>query len=205
MDLNICGFCRDQAEDHSGPCTRRFLYALEGVLSTAQTDMIRPGCRYRQLVHNFDNLQACERTVMSDATDQTALDLWTTGPLLRAVQLAPLYNDSKTFVYVYRDRSFRAGRISERHGDMQQLRQWETSAVLQYIIGAFAIARLHSGHHSDVNIHSCLFVCRRDMPALIAPSEILAEFESLSQMSGTNLSAAELQDFVDAHFAAAGR
>ena len=38
------------------------------------------------------------RSVMASATDQTQDDLWTRGPLLRAVQLAPLYNDSKTFV-----------------------------------------------------------------------------------------------------------
>ena len=35
---------------------------------------------------------------MSQPGEQTADDLWTTGPLLRAVQLQPLYSDSKTFV-----------------------------------------------------------------------------------------------------------
>ncbi|KAK9807093.1 hypothetical protein WJX73_003834 [Symbiochloris irregularis] len=37
-------------------------------------------------------------SVMGQANEQTEFDIWTTGPLLKAVQLAPLYNDSKTFV-----------------------------------------------------------------------------------------------------------
>ena len=45
------------------------------------------------------------RHAAGQASEQVAEDLWTTGPLLRAVELAPLYSDSKTFVCVFLGRS----------------------------------------------------------------------------------------------------
>ena len=43
------------------------------------------------------------------------------------------------------------------------------------------------------------------MPALLPPGEVQAQFDELSAAAGGNLSAAELQAFVDAHFGEAGR